>query len=101
MEVDKRMTGRVLAVQDRRYKLVMDFDHNREELFDLKSDPQELRALPADAAKAERARLLKIALRHLGRDSRPANREAALRARLHEIGLEWNHSRMDSKTLAS
>jgi arylsulfatase A-like enzyme len=101
MEPGKRMTGRVLAVQDRRYKLVIDFDRNGEDLFDLKSDPQELRKLPADANKAERARMLGIALRHLEGGTRPVNRESALRARLHEIGLEWKHPKMDSRTLAS
>jgi arylsulfatase A-like enzyme len=101
MEPGKRMTGRVLAVQDGRYKLVIDFDRNLEDLFDLKSDPQELRALPADINKAERARMLGIALRHLEEGTRHVNRESALRARLHEIGLEWKHPKMDSKTLAS
>jgi arylsulfatase A-like enzyme len=101
MEASKRMHGRVLAVQDRRYKLILDCDRHFEELFDLESDPRELRAVPVEENKAERARLLGVALQHLSRRSGAVSREWAIRARLHEIGLEWKHSKMDSKTLAS
>ncbi|MBI3475475.1 MAG: sulfatase [Acidobacteria bacterium] len=100
-DASRRIGGRVLVVLDQRYKLVLDFDHHREELFDLVSDPRELHALPIDAYKPERARLLAILLRHVSSNVREANREMTLRARLHEIGLEWKHSKMDSKTLAS
>ncbi len=101
MEASKRIAGRVLAVQDRRYKLVVDFDRNGEEFFDLESDPGELRSLPAAANKAERTRLLEIGVRHLTPGRSGVNREMAMRTRLHEIGLEWKHSKMNSKTLAS
>ncbi len=101
MDAGKRVHGRVLAVQDRRYKLVLDFDRNLEELFDLENDPRELRPAPAGADKANRARLLRIALEHLERRPSGGNRELALRARVREIGLEWKHSKMNSKTLAS
>ena len=101
MEASKRIGGRVLAVQDRKYKLVMDFDRNQEELFDLENDPREMRVLSAEANKAERARLLGIGLRHLTPGASGVNREMAMRARLHEIGIEWKHSKMNSKTLAS
>jgi arylsulfatase A-like enzyme len=93
-----RLHGRVLAVQDRRFKLVLDFDREGEEFFDLESDPGELRALPETAARADRARLLRAALQHLARGERGANRERAIRARLREIGLEWKYSKMDSRT---
>jgi len=101
MEASKRMHGRVLAVQDRRYKLILDCDRHFEELFDLEGDPRELRAVPVEQNKAERARLLGVALQHLSRRSGGVSREWAIRARLHEIGLEWKHSKMDSKPLAS
>jgi arylsulfatase A-like enzyme len=100
MEVDKRMGGRVLVVQDRRHKLALDFDHNREELFDLSGDPRELQALPAGTETAARARLLETGLRHLSRTP-GVNRDVAMRARLRELGLEWRHSTMNAKTLAS
>jgi len=101
MDAGKRMGGRVLVVQDRRHKLVLDFDRKQEELFDLESDPRELRALAPEAEKPARARLLRWALQHLDRPARGFNRELALRARVREVGLEWNNSEMHSKTLAS
>jgi hypothetical protein len=95
------MKGRVLAVQDRRYKLVLDFDRNKEEMFDLESDPRELRAFTAEAEKSARARLLRTALQHLERRPPGYKKELAIRAGLHEVGLEWKYSKMDSKILAS
>jgi hypothetical protein len=100
MDVDKRLGGRVLVVQDRRHKLALDFDHNREELFDLSSDPRELQPLAAGTGTAARARLLETGLRHLSR-APAVNRDVAMRARLRELGLEWKHSTMNAKTLAS
>jgi len=101
MDARKRMGGTVLVVQERRYKLALDFDRNQEELFDLESDPGELRALPPEAEKSARARLLRKALQHLERRASGFNRDLAIRARVHEVGLEWKHSKMHSKTLAS
>ena len=101
MEADKRMFGRVLAVQDRRYKLVVDFDGKSEQLFDLENDPRELRPLAANTGKASRAGLLRLAAQHLARSAKGANRERALRARVREVGLEWKHSKMKSRTLAT
>ena len=101
MDEGKRMGGRLLVVQDRRYKLVLDFDRKREELFDLENDPRELRALPPEAEKSARVSLLRKALRHLERHADGFKRELAIRARVHEVGLEWKNSDMYSKTLAS
>ena len=101
MDAGKRMGGRLLVVQDQRHKLVLDFDRKQEELFDLESDPRELRALPPEAEKLARARLLRWTLQHLDRPARGFNRELAIRARVHEVGLEWKNSEMYSKTLAS
>jgi arylsulfatase A-like enzyme len=99
--MENRMKSRVLAVQDRRYKLMLDFEHKQEELFDLESDPRELHALPPEAEAAVRARLLGWALQHLNRPGRGFKTELAIRARLREVGLEWKNSKMDSKILAS
>jgi hypothetical protein len=99
--MENRMKSRVLAVQDRRYKLMLDFEHKQEELFDLESDPRELHALPAEAEAAVRARLLGWALQHLNRPGRGFKTELAIRARLREVGLEWKNSKMDPKILAS
>ncbi len=99
--MENRMKGRVLSVQDRRYKLVLDFERQQEELFDLESDPRELHALPVGAEASARGRLLGWALQHVNRRERGFKRELAIRARLREVGLEWKHSKMDSKILAS
>jgi len=101
MDAAKRMHGRVLAVQDRRYKLVLDFERQQEELFDLESDPRELHALPVGAEASARGRLLGWALQHVNRRERGFKRELAIRARLREVGLEWKHSTMNAKTRAS
>lgn len=101
MDAEKRMGGRLLVAQDQRYKLALAFDRNEEELFDLQNDPRELRPLPLPAEKAARARLLRAALQHLERSARRRTTELAIRARVHQIGLEWNHSKMHSETLAS
>ena len=95
------MNGRVLAVQDRRYKLVLDYESKQEELFDLESDPRELHAIPPQSGVSARARLLGWALQHLNRPGRGFKKELAIRARLREIGLEWKNSEMNPKILAS
>ncbi len=101
MDAEKRMGGRVLAVQDSRHKLVLDLERDQEELFDLQSDPGELRPLAQGAETPARARLLRAALQHLQRGVGEGKRELALRARAREIGLEWSHSKMHRETLAS
>ena len=99
MDAQKRMGARVLGVQDSRHKLLLNFDLGKEELFDLANDPRELRALlPEGEEKTLRARLLRKALRHLERQVTGFNRELAIRARVREVGLEWNEAEM-SKTL--
>jgi arylsulfatase A-like enzyme len=101
MQPEKRAGSRVLAVQDRKFKLILDFDRQREDLFDLESDPRELHALAVDLNQSERVRLLRAAHGHMLAGARSTDREMAIRARLREIGLEWKHSNMASKTLAS
>jgi len=100
MMAEKRLHGRVLVVQDQRYKLIVDFDHAEELLFDLDSDPAELRPLAPGTETAARARLLRTALQHLSRSS-CGSKELAVRARVHELRLEWSHSKMHSAAPAS
>jgi hypothetical protein len=97
--MENRMKSRVLAVQDRRYKLLLDFENEREELFDLDTDHRELRALPTDAEASARARLLRWASQHLQRSTPALNLELKLRARLREIGLEWKNFKMNPSVL--
>jgi arylsulfatase A-like enzyme len=100
MDVNKRVGARILAVQDQKHKLMVDFESNKEQMFDLESDPAELRPLPSEAEKRARGRLLRAALEHLDRSSRRSG-ELALRARVHEIRLEWIQSIKHSATPAS
>jgi len=101
MVVQQRLGARLLAVQDRQFKLVLDFETGREDLFDLENDPHELRPGPRETDKTARARLLRMALNHLERRPSQRRREFALRARVQQIGLEWGHSKMHSETPAS
>ena len=101
MVVQQRLGARLLAVQDRKFKLVLDFDTGREDLFDLENDPHELRPRPRETDKSARARLLRVVLNHLERRPSQRRREFALRARVQQIGLEWDHSKMHSETPAS
>jgi arylsulfatase A-like enzyme len=99
MDVEKRLGGRVLVLQDEKYKLVLDFERKAETLYDLQVDPQERNCLPKDAEKKVRARLLDAAREHLGHTQ--SDRGRALRAIVREIGLEWSHSNRPAETLAT
>ena len=99
MEPEKRMAGRVLVVQDDRYKLVLDFENGTEQLFDLQTDPHERNSLPQGAEAKVRARLLRTARQHLGRSR--SNPTRALRAMVREIGLECSQLKQPAETLAS
>ena len=101
MDPEKRLGSRVLVVQDRRHKLVLDFERRTEELFDLDADPGEQRILPQDAEKTIRVRLLRAALQHLeGRDREP-KAALALAARVRQFGLELSRPEMPSETAAT
>ena len=99
MEPAKRMGGRFLVLQDERYKLVLDFDHGAEQLYDLQTDPHERSGLPQGAETKVRARMLRAAREHLARTR--SNHAQALRAIVREIGLEWSHFKQPANTLAS
>jgi arylsulfatase A-like enzyme len=85
---EQRLGGRLLAIREARYKLVLNFDTNSEHLFDLESDPGERAPLPGATAKPERRRLLETALTHLRRAGARQNSESYVRVRLREIGLD-------------
>lgn len=82
-----RRGGRLLAVREARYKLMLNFDAHSEDLFDLQNDPAEQSSLPPEAAKPERRRLLEAALVHLRTSNRQRDTETYLRTRLREIAL--------------
>ena len=62
---ENRLQGRVLAVREARYKMVLDFTSAGEKLFDLQADPGELRPIPMNEQKPVRRRLLERARQHL------------------------------------
>ena len=99
MDTTKRVGARMLAVQNERYKLVLDFDRGEEWMFDLDGDRGEQSPLPRDAQKAIRATLLRAALEHAQAD--PRSHDLSLRARVREVGLEWRHSKMPAEVPAS
>lgn len=84
---EQRRGPRLLAVREARYKLMLNFDDGTDDLFDLESDSREQTPLPVAAAKAQRRRLLEVALAHLRKSGARQNSEAYLRARLRDFGL--------------
>ncbi len=75
--LQSRMGSRLLAVRDRQYKLVIDFNRGHEHLFDLETDPNERAPLPQNTAAQTRRGLLKIAHAHV--ESSLAERNSRLR----------------------
>jgi arylsulfatase A-like enzyme len=84
---EDRMRPRLVAVRDQESKLVIRFSEKADHLYDLKTDREELRPLPAQANRQKRARLLRIARTHLAKSREMAGSTLALRARLKEIKL--------------
>jgi arylsulfatase A-like enzyme len=80
-----RRGARLLAVREARYKLLLNFDTQSDQLFDLETDPEERAPLPDLTAKPERRRLLEFALAHLRKSSARQRSAAYLRTRLREI----------------
>src|SRR5208282_2896789 len=82
---DDRMRPRLMAVRDQSYKLVINFRENVDRLYDLKNDPGEHSPLPSGDLSAERARLLRIARKHLQGTSQSQTADLRLRSRLAEL----------------
>jgi arylsulfatase A-like enzyme len=84
-----RLGPRILAVRDKRFKVVYDFGVGQETLYDLERDPQELHPLPTDAELEVRARLLSYANRHLVESLQGRDQQLRCRALIQELMLEW------------
>ena len=80
--------GRVMAVREQQYKLIIDFDRGTDELFDLSADPKEQSPLPGDSAKSPRARLLRYARQRLQRPLHSEHSPLRLAGRLRDLRLE-------------
>jgi arylsulfatase A-like enzyme len=85
LQRDDRMRPRVLVIRDSRYKLVIRFSENKEQLYDLKDDPGEQSPLAEGILTSERVRLLRVAHAHLKKTRENRNAEFVLSARLREI----------------
>lgn len=86
---ESRFQPRVLAVREARYKMVLDFKSGVEQLFNLETDPGELRPLPPDAEKPVRRRLLERARQHLTDSLRSRDEDRRMAAQLRDLRLEW------------
>jgi len=62
-----RLSPRVLCIRDRKYKLVLRFGSQEQELYDLENDPAEQRPIGEGRETAVRRRFLELAREHLGR----------------------------------
>jgi arylsulfatase A-like enzyme len=81
----RRMAPRLLAVRKDRYKLVVNFASGTEALFDLGSDPEELRPLPFCEAKQVRRELLEVAMRHVAQSAKSRAWNLRLAAQIRDL----------------
>jgi arylsulfatase A-like enzyme len=93
---ENRLGPRVLSVRESRYKLVLHFDPPAEYRYDLEADPGEQAPLPASAQKPVRRRLLEIAREHLRQSLEQRDVNERMRARFHELRLEWKNPASES-----
>jgi len=93
LNIENRLGRRVVAVRERRYKLVLDFQGGAESLFDLENDPGELRPLSPDEQKPVRRRLLERARCHLAESVDLRDADVRLRARIRDVQLQWSAPR--------
>ncbi len=87
-----RIAPRILAVRKGTHKLVVNFAHGTEQLFDLNSDPQENFPLHSDVKKAVRRDLLECARKHLAESSKSRDLDLRFDAQSQELRLEWAYS---------
>jgi arylsulfatase A-like enzyme len=92
-----RMHSRLMSVRDSTYKLVIDFGHKKDWLFDLKNDPSENSPLPDDAFPQERVRLLRAALAHIRSMQQQRDPGLRLRSRLRDLQQSIDKRRIQQK----
>lgn len=86
-EPAQRLSARILAIREAERKLVFDFACRQEYLFNLRSDPGEVKPLPAGTEPAVRRRLLERAREHVARSALSRDLARHLEAQLGEIRL--------------
>src|SRR5262249_46610336 len=89
---EKRIAPRILAVRSQQFKLVLDFASNREQLFNLVSDPLERTPLKPNEAVGVRRQLLQLARRHVVESQKSRDFDRRFESRLRDLRLEWAHS---------
>ena len=82
---ENRMGARIVAARDARFKLVLDFALSQEMLFDLCSDPAELKPVSPTAESQVRRRLLQHVREHLQQSVESRDMSRRIGARLREI----------------
>jgi len=89
LRLSDRLHARMLAVREEQYKLVLDFNSGREDLFDLRGNPGECDPLSLSAEKATRRRLLGRAQAHLRESACRRNEDHRLAARIRDLKFQW------------
>jgi arylsulfatase A-like enzyme len=87
-----RLNARILAVREARYKIVLDFQSDRDQMFDLEKDPAEYQSVPENVAMPERRRLLEAARQHIQRSLEDRDPMTQLKARLKEFRAGYEFS---------
>jgi arylsulfatase A-like enzyme len=89
LEQQQRKAPRLLAVRAGDYKLVMNFSDRTEQLFDLRSDPEERTPLPPGKAAETRRFLLQCAKQHIAESRESRNGELRLAAQVRDLRAAW------------
>jgi arylsulfatase A-like enzyme len=87
LEQRQRKAPRLLAVRAGDYKLVIHLAEGEEQLFDLRSDPEELHPLPLTIAAEMRRFLLEYARQHIAESRRSRNRNLRLAAQMRDFRI--------------
>ena len=89
---EKRIAPRILSIRSGRYKLVVDFSSNRQDLFDLVSDPGERSPLKSTELVTIRRELLQHARKHLVESQKSRDFDRRFESQLRDLRIEWAHS---------
>jgi len=89
---EKRLGARLLAVRKGEYKLVMNFASATDQLFHLKSDPNELMRLPEKIAKDVRKELLRCAKKHIAESGQSRDFDLRWAAQVEQFRLSPTNS---------
>jgi arylsulfatase A-like enzyme len=89
---DRRLGARLMSVRQRNFKLVINFASGMEELFDLRSDPNERNPLPFGTAVEQRRSLLECARQHIAQAPQCRDTDLRFGARVRDLRIRWERS---------